>query len=123
MTEKDFSNLGGFDRAMQQMQEAQEEPIEQEEQETQEKQRKPRKRYTQEEAQALLEEGRNARGLGGVKAKRINMAFTPANHDFLTVLSRMSGMTITDFANKIIDKARTEYKDLYDEAQKLKKQF
>ncbi len=126
---KDFSSIGGFSLAAQQLKEAQEVQEEQNTQETQqtqdkqEKQRKPRKRYTQEEAQAILEEGRNGRGLGGVKAPRINMAFTAKNYDFIVTLARMRGETATGFLNHLIDLAREDYKEQYEMAKKLKESF
>lgn len=122
---KDFSNLNTA-RAMQQMQTAQgiqEEQAAQEVQETLEKQRKTRKRYTPEEAQQLLESGRNGRGLGGVKMSRINMAFTPVNYDFIKTLATMRGETYTDFVNHLIDISREKYQEQYATAKKLKNSF
>ncbi len=125
---KDFSNVT-LSRAAQQMQtaqgieEAQEEQITQEDHSSQEKQRKPRKRYTEEEARAILEEGRNTRGLGGVHVPRINMAFTPSNYDFITTLARMRGETYTDFVNHLVDITREKYKEQYELAKKLKNSF
>lgn len=125
---KDFSNLD-TSRAMQQLQTAlaQEESIAQDKQDKQEKPeaqekqgRKPRKRYTKEEAQQILESGRNARGLGGVKMPRMNMAFTPVNHDFIMTIARMTGQTYTDFVNHVIDLYREEHKEQYEAALKLR---
>jgi hypothetical protein len=127
---KDFSQLN-TSRAMLQMQTAQglqetEEQLTQEVQEVQdkqEKQRKPRKRYTPEQAQDLLESGRNGRGLGGVKMSRINMAFTPVNYDFIKTLATMRGQTYTDFVNHLIDISREKYQEQYAAAKKLKNSF
>lgn len=46
-------------------------------------------------------------GKKGQHAKRINMAFSDDNHDFITRESRRQGMSATAFVNMIID----EYKN------------
>ena len=128
-TKKDFSNLD-TSRAAQQLQTALAQEV-QEVQNKQEKQenpvtqenagsRKPRKRYSAQEAAEILESGRNARGLGGVKMPRINMAFTPVNHDFIITLARMRGETYTDFVNHMVDLYREQFKDQYEAAKKLR---
>lgn len=80
------------------------------------KKRKPRKRYSEEEAREILESGRNARGLGGVSMPRINMSFSPANHDFIYTMSRVRGQTITYFVNEMLDLYREKYKEQYEKA-------
>lgn len=63
------------------------------------------------EAQEVQEEKQRpygtTQGKKGQKAKRINMAFSDANHDYITKESRRRGMSATAFVNKIID----EYKE------------
>lgn len=49
---------------------------------------------------------RQTQGKKGQKLKRINMAFTDANHDYITHESRRRGISSTAFVNQIID----EYK-------------
>ena len=59
--------------------------------------------------QDLKEEDRplgTTQGRRGQKAKRINMAFSDANHRFITMESRRRGLSATVFVNQIID----EYK-------------
>ena len=122
---KDFSNLN-TGRAMQQMQTAQGAQVAQEVQDTQEKQekqRKPRKRYTAEEAQKILESGRNAKGLGGVKMPRMNMAFTPQNYDFIATLATARGQNYTEFVNHMVDLYREQYKDQYEQAKAFLNSF
>lgn len=51
-------------------------------------------------------------GRKGCKAIRINMAFTPENHEFIKVCAKASGRTMTEYANFIIErfrKAHPEY--------------
>ena len=122
---KDFSNLN-TGRAMQQMQTAQGAHVAQEvqdKQEKQEKQRKPRKRYTPEEAQKILESGRNAKGLGGVKMPRMNMAFTPQNYDFIATLATARGQNYTEFVNHMVDLYREQYKEQYEQAKAFLNSF
>lgn len=45
-------------------------------------------------------------GRKGFKVSRINMGFSPENHDWLRLRSRQRGMTITEFVNKILDRER-----------------
>ena len=54
-----------------------------------------------ERAAALRTQGRK-----GCKAIRINMAFTPENHEFIKTMARISGKTMTEFANLCIQKYR-----------------
>ncbi|MFA9423388.1 MAG: hypothetical protein ACERLG_07405 [Sedimentibacter sp.] len=45
-------------------------------------------------------------GKKGQKLKRINMAFSDINHDYITKESRRQGMSGTAFVNMIIDQYR-----------------
>ena len=55
-------------------------------------------------------------GRKGCKAIRINMAFTPANHDFIKTMARVSGKTMTEYANLVIEKYRQEHPEKYEQA-------
>ena len=88
-----------------------------------EQSKKTRKRYTAEEAREILESGRNAQGLGGVKMSRINMAFSPANYEFVKTLARARGETYTQFVNQIIDAYRKEHQEQYEMVLKLRDSF
>ena len=48
-------------------------------------------------------------GRKGCKAIRINMAFTPSNHEFIKVMAKATGRTMTEFANDIITAYRSEH--------------
>lgn len=67
-----------------------------------------------ERAAALRTQGRK-----GCKAIRINMAFTPENHEFIKTMARISGKTMTEFANLCIEKYREEHPDLYEQAKQI----
>ncbi len=68
----------------------------------------------QERAAKLQTQGRK-----GCKAPRINMAFTPENHDFIRVMARLKGKTMTEYANDVITRYRNDHPDLYDQAKAL----
>lgn len=58
-------------------------------------------------------------GRKGCKAIRINMAFTPDNHEFIRVMAKITGKTMTEFANLVIERYRTEHPELYDQAKAI----
>lgn len=75
------------------------------------------KQEAAERAAALRTQGRK-----GCKAIRINMAFTPDNHEFIKVMARITGKTMTEFANLIIEQFRNqanEYTELYEQAKQI----
>ena len=58
-------------------------------------------------------------GRKGCKAIRINMAFTPDNHEFIKVMARISGQTMTQFTNLVVERYRAEHPELYDQAKAI----
>ena len=72
----------------------------------------------QERAAQLKTQGRK-----GCKATRINMAFTPDNHEYIKVMAKISGKTMTEFTNIIIERYRTEHPELYNQVQEIIKQL
>ena len=58
-------------------------------------------------------------GRKGCKAIRINMAFTPENHEFIKVMAGVTGKTMTEFANLVVERYRTEHPDLYEQARAI----
>ena len=58
-------------------------------------------------------------GRKGCKATRINMAFTPENHEFIKVMARLTGKTMTEFANLVVERYRTEHPELYEQAKAI----
>lgn len=55
-------------------------------------------------------------GRKGCRAVRINMAFTPDNHEFIKIMAKASGKTMTEFANLVITAYRREHPDLLEQA-------
>lgn len=72
----------------------------------------------EDEKQIRAEELRT-QGAKGCKAYRINMAFTPANYDFICVMSRIRGKTMTKYLNQVLDDYREYHSEIYEEAKAL----
>ena len=119
MAKKDFSQIN-TGRVYKAIADATAEPA-QEKQEKQETKRKykPRRTYTAQEAQEFLSEMKTT-GRKGLKAPRINMAFTPEMYEYIQTMARVSGMTLTDFVNLAMKQHKEEHKDLYEQAVKFR---
>ncbi len=65
-----------------------------------------------ERAEALRTQGRK-----GCKAVRINLAFTPSNHEFIKVMAKASGRTMTEFTNLVIAAYQREHPEIMEQAQ------
>lgn len=55
-------------------------------------------------------------GRKGCKAIRINMAFTPENHEFIKVMAKASGKTMTEFTNLVIAAYQKEHPEIMQQA-------
>lgn len=64
-----------------------------------------------ERAEALRTQGRK-----GCKAVRINCAFTPSNHQFIKVMARATGQTMTEFVNFVVDAYQREHPEIMEQA-------
>lgn len=62
-------------------------------------------------------------GKKGFKMQRINMAFTPDNMDFIRIMAKIKGQTMTQFVNGVLDQEREAKEDIYQEAKKLIEKF
>lgn len=58
-------------------------------------------------------------GRKGCKATRINMAFTPDNHEFVKIMSRITGKSMTEFTNYVIERYRTEHPEIFEQAKDI----
>lgn len=61
-------------------------------------------------------------GRKGCKCKRFNMNITPDNLDFIQVVARVQGLTMSEFANRIFDRFRAEHPDVYERAKAFKEE-
>lgn len=88
-------------------------------QDAHEKQRKPRKTYTQAEQEAMLETGQTS-GRKGVHVPRINLGFSAPVYDYVRCMSRVSGLSMTQFVNRCLREHMETHKDLYRQALKFR---
>ncbi len=56
-------------------------------------------------------------GRKGASATRINMAFSDSNHQFVKVMAKATGRTMTEFVNLIIEAYRKEHPEMMEQAQ------
>lgn len=82
--------------------------------------RKPRKEYAGEEAREIAETLQTT-GKKGVKLPRINLAFSPANYEYINTMARVRGENLTQFVNKIIAEHKEQHRDVYDKAIEFRK--
>lgn len=61
----------------------------------------------------------DTQGQKGKKAERMNMAFSPANYEFLRVMAGIHKMTMTKYVNHLIEEERKRSADLYQKAKDL----
>ena len=116
-SKKDFTtaNTG---RVYSSIAEATAEPAQLEEQ-TQEQ---GRKTYTAEQAQEMRQAG-TTQGRKGCKAIRINMAFSPEIHEYIKVMARVRGESVTDFTNYVFRQSMEENAELYERAKAFQESF
>ena len=62
------------------------------------------------------QEALQTQGRKGAKAIRINMAFTPSNHEFIKVMAKATGRSMTEFANDVITAYRSEHPEFMEQA-------
>lgn len=68
------------------------------------------------EEQKERAENLQTQGRKGCKAIRINMAFTPDNHEFIKVMAKASGRSMTEFTNLVITAYRNEHPEIMEQA-------
>lgn len=82
--------------------------------------------YETQQAQAVqavqaVQEAQATQGRKGMKMQRINMAFTPANIDYIRVMAAIRGQTMTQFVNALITQDREQNGAAYEAAKELTK--
>lgn len=81
--------------------------------------RKPRKTYDAQEAQEFMQ-GLNTSGRKGVKLPRINLALSPEMFDYVQVMSKASGLTYTQFFDKLLQEHKAKHDDTYQRAVEIR---
>ena len=92
-------------------QEAQEIQEAQQEQET----HKTRRTYNEQEAQEFTHLLKTS-GRKGLKLPRINLAFAPDTYEYVQIMARVTGVSMTEFVNLALRQHMEEHKDLYEKA-------
>ena len=78
--------------------------------------------YTAEEIQTAREQGKT-QGRRGIKATRINMAFSPDVHKYIKVMARARGESVTEFTNYVFRSSMEQNAELYEQAQSFVDSF
>ena len=81
--------------------------------------RKTRKTYTEQEAAEIMQTLKTT-GRKGIKLPRINLAFTPELHAYITTMSRVRGENLTEFVNYVLRQHMEEHRDIYEKAIEFK---
>lgn len=71
--------------------------------------------YTSDEIQLARENGMT-QGRKGAEMPRINMAFYPAIHEYITIYSQVCGMSMTEFVNNVLRKSMAANRESYEQA-------
>ena len=72
--------------------------------------------------QAERAEQLRTQGRKGCKSVRINMAFTLSNYDYIRVMARVTGTSMTQFTNLILSQYREEHPEIYQQAKSILEQ-
>jgi len=60
-------------------------------------------------------------GKKGRKLPRINMAFATTNLEYLQIISRIEGVSVTEYVNRLIEADKEARKDIVEKAEKILK--
>lgn len=107
MAKKDFSKINTGDIYSASIAEATQQP------------HKTRKTYDAQEA-AELSNGLNTSGRKGLKLPRVNLAMAPDMYDYLKTMSKASGLTYTEFVDRLLRSHKETHGDAYAQAVKIR---
>ena len=79
------------------------------------KENKTRREWDEETGAEYLDSLETA-GRKGLKLARINMAFSPDNYQYIQVMSKACGESLTQFVNRIIKLSRENNAEAYEQA-------
>jgi hypothetical protein len=80
---------------------------------------KDRKTYNAQEA-AEYSNKLNTSGRKGLKLPRVNLALAPDMYDYVKTMSKVTGMTYTEFVDKLLRDHKAEHGDIYAQAVKIR---
>lgn len=67
------------------------------------------------------QKAQGTQGRKGQKLPRINMAFQPDNLEYLQIISRIEGISITQYVNNLVEADKASRIDIVEDAKKLLK--
>lgn len=70
---------------------------------------------TKEEIDLARAQGKT-QGRAGVRALRINMAFSPDVHEYIRTMARVRGQTVTQFTEAVFRKSMEDNAEIYEQA-------
>lgn len=82
----------------------------------------PREPYSTERAQEMRQAG-TTQGRKGCAAIRINMAFPPDLHDYIRIMARFCGQSITEFTNNVFRRHMDNNMEVYREIKKYQRTY
>lgn len=82
----------------------------------------PRTPYTAQQVEAMQQAG-TTQGRKGCRQVRINMAFTPEVHEYIKVMARVRGESVTAFTNYVFRQSMEQNAELYAQAQQFTETF
>ncbi len=77
---------------------------------------------SKEEQEERIAQGRT-QGRKNCKMPRINLSFDSENYDFIRVMSRITGQSMTAFINQVMTAYREEHNELYEQAKEFYKEL
>lgn len=83
------------------------------------KAQKERRTYDTQEAAEFMQDLKTA-GRKGLKLPRVNLAFAPDIYDYVKTMSKITGMTYTEFINKILRDHKAEHEETYKKAVEIR---
>lgn len=66
-------------------------------------------------------EDMQTQGRKGCKLPRINMAFSAENHEYLKVMAGITGLSLTQLCNQIVEEHRKAHGEQYEAAKNIKR--
>lgn len=81
--------------------------------------RKERKTYDDKEAAELMQ-SLHTTGRKGVKLPRLNLALAPDMYDYVKTMSKITGMTYTEFLDKVLRAHKEAHGEAYAAAVKIR---
>lgn len=86
------------------------------------KKRGPRRTYSEQEAREIGETMKTS-GRKGCGLPRVNFAFKPSIYEYVNTMARVSGISMTEFINKVLEDHMQEHQELYNKALEFRNQL